>query len=135
MRVIIPFTRILAVVFIVAAIPQQAYAGIRSCSSVLVTGGICTTASDGLLYFSLSTSDPDGAGPRVSVSTQVQEGCAVYFQYQPLINGLANPESKAVFCERQLRVLFKTFGDFYYRKIADNARDATLALTPSDIVP
>ncbi len=110
--------------------------GVRACNSALVTGGICNSASDGLLFFSMSTVDPDGAGPRVSQATQVQEGCALMYQYQATVNGAPNTETKSQFCERMIRqVLFRAFQDFYYRATADAARDAALALTPADAVP
>ncbi len=117
-----------------AAVPASA--GVRNCTSALVTGGICNAASDGLLFFSMSTVDPDGAGPRVAPATQVQEGCALMYQYQATINGSPNSETRAQFCERALRqILFKAFQDFYYRAQADAVGAAAFALTPSDTVP
>lgn len=117
-------------------LPLSVHAGIRNCNASLVTGGICNSSTDGLLFFSLSTTDPDGAGPRVSQAIQVQEGCALLYQYQSTINGVSNPETKAAFCERTIRVLlFKAFQDLYYRIVADTARDTALTLTPSDVVP
>jgi hypothetical protein len=113
-----------------------AQAGTRSCSAALVTAGICVNASDVLVFYSLSTTDPDGAGPRVSVATQVVEGCAIHYGYQVTIGGIANPEAKTAFCDRMLKTdYFPKLGQLYYGSLADAVRRATINATPADPVP
>jgi len=111
-------------------------AGVRNCTSALVTAGLCTSATDVLLTFSLPTTDPDGAGPRVSITIQVQEGCALWYGYQATINGSPNPESKALFCDRMIRTdVLKRFADIYYNSLAEALKQTQLTATPTDTIP
>jgi len=130
----ITITTIIAI--ILAIVSSSVFAGVRNCTSALVTAGLCTSATDVLLSYSLPTVDPDGAGPRVSVTTQVQEGCALWYGYQATINGSPNPESKALFCDRMIRMdVLKRFADIYYNSLAETLKQTQLTATPTDTIP
>lgn len=128
--------KILLAVAAVMLNASAALAGVRNCTPALVTAGLCTSTSDVLLSYSLPTTDPDGAGPRVSVATQVQEGCALWYGYQATINGSSNPESKSAFCDRMLRTdVLKRFADLYYNSLAEAVKQNQLTATPTDTIP
>jgi len=133
----IPVSTVLAcVALLLFALPSSVSAGVRNCTAALVTSGICTNASDQLVYFSLPTTDPDAAGPRVAISTQVVEGCALYFGYQTTIAGSPNPETKPAFCDRMMRTDFlRALGALYYASQAEQVKQTTIAATPADSVP
>jgi len=125
-----------ALLTMLMTLASPAVAAVRPCTSALVTAGLCNSTSDVLVSYSLSTVDPDGAGPRVAMATQFSEGCAITFDYQAIINGVANPETKSAFCDRVMKsVLFKSFADRYYNALAEATKQQTIVATPADIVP
>jgi len=128
--------RIAAALFALLALASPAAASVRACTTALVTAGLCNSTSDVLVSYSLPTTDPDGAGPRVSIRDQIVEGCALTFGYSALVNGSANPETKAAYCDRVIRtVLFSAWASKYYDSLAETAKQTTLTGTQPDIVP
>ena len=128
--------RIAAALITLLALAAPAAASVRACTSALVTAGLCNSTSDVLVSYSLPTTDPDGAGPRVAIRDQIVEGCAIVYGYSALINGSPNPESKAAYCDRIIRTeLFRSWAAAYYNSLAETAKQTTLTGTQPDIVP
>lgn len=61
--------------------------------------------------------------------SKVVDGMCINYNYEPLINGLPNPETKAVFARRMLIELLKRAVAAGEAKTARLAAEATLALT------
>lgn len=71
----------LAVLF-VCLVPGMVVAGTRSCTSGMVTLGICRATSDVAYCLPISTLDPDGAGAQQAPSTLVADAFASTYNWQ-----------------------------------------------------
>lgn len=88
----------LALAFSLLLLPAVAQANVRNCNAALVTAGICANATDQLVYYSLSTTDPDGAGPQRSLAVRLLDSICLVENYQSATDG-----TKAEFADRVLK--------------------------------
>lgn len=66
----------------ILAVVAIASAGTRSCTSSMVSLGICRSTSDVAYCLPIGTSDPDGAGPLLPPSTTVADAFASLYNWQ-----------------------------------------------------
>lgn len=104
------------------------YAGTRNCNATLASGtcnNICSAGGDALLYFSISQTDPDGAGPLLPLSTRLVEALAWAFNYQE------GAETKVQFAERVIREnIFRELILRHDNHLEELAKQARLAANP-----
>jgi hypothetical protein len=115
--------KLLALCLLLLAAPASG--SVRNCTAALVTAGICASATDVLLAYSISTTDPDGAGVKLAPSVALVEGIAFQFNYQATVGGVANPESKSQFADRMMRSeVLPNYYRLWIRRLADLDRQA-----------
>lgn len=126
--------RYLAALLLLAALADPAAAGTRLCNANLASatcGNVCDASGDGLLYYSLSRTDPDGAGPRVSLSDKVGGALCDLFNYQAtLADGAPNPESCPQFADRMLAAAIREYVVRWLDKQDAAGKDERLAVDP-----
>lgn len=92
--------RTLTIITLLALLPTSTLAATRNCNATLASvtcNNVCSNSGDALLFYSIPTTDPDGAGPLLSVSTRLIEAISWSYNYQ------AGAETKAQFAERMIR--------------------------------
>lgn len=130
---------------------QPVAAGNRNCTAAFVTSGICTVATDRLLYYSISTVDPDNGGPRLALASELVEGIAIAHSYQATVictpalvtagtcsqvqldagASVPNPETKANFADRIIRRNLAGYVRLYREAREEADKRARLAADPS----
>lgn len=112
-------TKTLAAIIACAFASAPTFAGTKACNGTLVTQGVCPTTGYSVLFYAVSTADPDGAGPRPTDVQLVLDAFAATYGYsatttctQQMVNqgtcssgqlGTVVAESKAQFADRKLR--------------------------------
>ena len=70
-------TAVTVLIVLLAAAPLSA--GTRLCNATLVSQNVCRVNSDALYSLSISTTDPDGAGPKQAPSVLLQDAFAALY--------------------------------------------------------
>lgn len=114
--------------------PDRTSAEIRLCNNNLASatcGNVCDSNGDGLIYFSLSRDDPDGAGPRLSLSDKVSTAMCGQFKYQATLpDGTPNPQTCAQFADEQIARLIREHVTHWLREQDAVGADSRLAADP-----
>lgn len=120
--------RTLLTLLVSALVACPLAAGTRNCNATLASGtcnNICSAGGDALLYFSISQTDPDGAGPLLPLSTRLVEALAWAFNYQE------GAETKVQFAERVIREnIFRELILRHDNYLEELAKQARLAANP-----
>lgn len=130
--------RYFLIALLLAIVAAPAFAGARLCNATLASAtcsNVCNAAGDGLLYFSISRTDPDGAGPLVSLSDELSAALCATFNYQTTVaGGGANPESCASFAERMIRDRFREWLANYRERQEEVKKQAAIAANPAPAI-
>jgi len=96
---VIQVSLLAAILFIVSA---ASFAGTRPCTTALVTAGICRATSDVVYTLSISTTDPDGAGPLPTPSALIQDAFTSVLNYMTPVNCTADMVGTGICTSLQL---------------------------------
>jgi hypothetical protein len=110
-----------------------AYAGVRNCTTTLVTANVCAASTDQLLYYSVSP----------AIGTRLVDAIAVAEHYDAVVacaSGVPgctepNPETKTQFADRIIKSRLKAYMESALDAAGEAAKAAAIAADPVPVIP
>lgn len=133
-----------------ALMATPALAGTKACNATLVAQGVCPSTAYQVLFYAVSTADPDGAGPRPTDVNLILDAFTATFGWtgttvctQQLVNqgvciagqlGTVVPITKAAFTDAFVRAHFVAVVRRYLESQAVAAAQAATAAEPDPVM-